>query len=164
MLIRLGLISDTHGLLRPEAVQVLRGSNLIVHAGDVGSRLILDALRVLAPLVAVRGNVDRGDWADMLPETDMVSVGGMKLYVLHDVQALDLDPGACGFDAVVSGHSHKPLIERRRGVLFLNPGSAGPRRFKLPVTVARATIESGRIDAEIVRLDRGAEFQDGTHV
>jgi uncharacterized protein len=132
-----GLISDTHGLLREEAVEALRGSDLIVHAGDVGDAKILEDLRALAPVVAVRGNVDLDAWADVLPVTTVAEAGAVSIYVLHDLNQLDLDPAAAGFQIVVSGHSHKPAQAARNGVLFINPGSAGPRRFQLPVTVAR---------------------------
>ena len=130
---RIGLISDTHGLLRPEAVRALEGSELIVHAGDVGAPAVLDELRRIAPVVAVRGNVDRGEWADALPGT---AVAGPGIFVLHDVHDLRVDPVAAGYRAVVSGHSHKPSLTRRGGVLYVNPGAAGPRRFRLPVTLA----------------------------
>jgi putative phosphoesterase len=132
-----GLISDTHGLLRPEALHALEGSDLIIHTGDVGKPEILDALKKLAPVVAVRGNIDRGEWAAALPLVASVSTSSAVIYVLHDIHELDLDPAASGFQVVVSGHSHKPFRTERNGVLYLNPGSAGPRRFKLPVTVAR---------------------------
>jgi putative phosphoesterase len=132
-----GLISDTHGLLRPEAVRALEGSDLIIHAGDVGSPAILDALRAVAPVVAVRGNVDTAAWATHLPATAVAEAGGTLIYVLHDLNELDLDPAAAGFGVVVSGHSHQPGHAERAGVLYVNPGSAGRRRFKLPVTVAR---------------------------
>jgi putative phosphoesterase len=148
-----GLISDTHGLLRPEAVRALVGSDLIIHAGDVGTPEILDALRAVAPVVAVRGNVDTGAWAAGLPETAVAEAGGTLLYVLHDLNELDLDPAAAGFGVVVSGHSHQPARAERGGVLFVNPGSAGRRRFKLPVTVAR--LDLGRVpwDIEFVALE-----------
>ncbi len=133
----IGLISDTHGLLREEALRALEGSELILHAGDVGKPEIIDALKTLAPVVAVRGNVDTEPWASALAETEVVETGVATLYVLHDVHALDLDPAAAGFQIVVSGHSHKPGSEERGGVVYINPGSAGPRRFQLPVTVAR---------------------------
>jgi putative phosphoesterase len=133
----IGLISDTHGLLRPQALRALEGSDLIVHAGDVGDPEILEALKTLAPVFAVRGNVDTEPWALALPETEVIETGLATIYVLHDVQALDLDPAAAGFQIIVSGHSHKPARTEHGGVLFLNPGSAGPRRFDLPVTVAR---------------------------
>jgi uncharacterized protein len=134
---RIGLISDTHGLLREEAVEALCGSELIIHAGDVGKPEILEALKKIAPVVAVRGNVDTEPWAQALPETAVAEAGAAMIYVLHDVKALDLNPGASGFQIVVSGHSHKPGKTERDGVLYINPGSAGPRRFQLPVTVAR---------------------------
>lgn len=149
---KIGVISDTHGLLRPEAVWALRGCERIAHAGDVGDPAILDALERLAPVAAVRGNVDRGAWADALPETEVVEVGSALLYVLHDLAQLDLDPAAAGFAAVISGHTHEPRSEVREGVLYLNPGSAGPRRFKLPVTVAMLTVSGDRVTAEIVEL------------
>jgi uncharacterized protein len=132
-----GLISDTHGLMRPRALSALEGSDLIIHAGDVGKPEVLDQLRALAPLVAVRGNVDQGAWASLLPVTAVAEAGGSRIYVIHDIGQLDLDPAAAGFHAVVSGHSHKPVHSERNGVMYLNPGSAGPRRFKLPITVAR---------------------------
>jgi len=148
----LGIISDTHGLLRPEAVNALAGATLIIHAGDIGTPEVLEALRAIAPVVAVRGNNDKGNWAQALPETEVVEVGGVALYVLHDVKALDLDPVAAGFHAVISGHSHRPGMAKRRGVLFLNPGSAGPRRFSLPVSVARLNICGATIEAQLVEL------------
>jgi uncharacterized protein len=138
--ILIGLISDTHGLLREEALLALRGSELIVHAGDVGEPEILEKLRELAPVVAVRGNVDTGAWALRLPETAVAEVSSARIYVLHDMNALDLDPSAAGFHIVVSGHSHKPGCGERKGVLYINPGSAGPRRFRLPITVARLNL------------------------
>ncbi len=133
----IGLISDTHSLLREEALRALRGSDLIIHAGDVGKPEILDSLRDLAPVVAVRGNADEGDWATQLPLTQVAEAEGATLYVLHDLQQLDLDPLAAGFQVVVSGHTHQPHQTKRAGVLFINPGSAGPRRFHLPITLAR---------------------------
>jgi hypothetical protein len=147
-----GVISDTHGLLRPEASEALRGSELIIHAGDVGGPEVLEALRRLAPVVAVRGNNDRGEWAEALPAYEATEVGGAFVYVLHDLKELDISPAAAGFRVVVSGHSHQPLAEERRGVLYLNPGSAGPRRFKLPVTVARLRLDAGDACAEIINL------------
>ena len=147
-----GVISDTHGLLRPEAVEALKGSGLIVHAGDIGGPEVIEALRALAPVVAVRGNNDRGRWAEEFPEYDAVEVGSTYIYVLHDLNELDLKPEAVGFRVVVSGHSHRALAEERRGVLYLNPGSAGPRRFKLPVTVARLTLKGDDARAEIIQL------------
>jgi len=133
----IGLISDTHGLLRPQALRALEGSDLIIHAGDVGAPRLIEALKTLAPVFAVRGNVDTEPWALALPETEVIEADPATIYVLHDVHALDLDPAAAGFQIVVSGHSHKPARTEHAGVLFLNPGSAGPRRFDLPVMVAR---------------------------
>lgn len=146
-----GVISDTHGLLRPEAVEALRGSQMIVHAGDVGRPEILKELREIAPVTAVRGNVD-GEWALGLPLADTIAVEGAFLYVLHDLAQLDLNPVVAGIQVVISGHTHKPLIEERKGVLYLNPGSAGPRRFKLPVTLARLTVDGARVSAELIEL------------
>jgi putative phosphoesterase len=134
---RVGLISDTHGLLREEALRALEGSNLIIHAGDVGKPEILDSLKALAPLIAVRGNIDHGNWAETLPPTAVAETPSALFYVLHDLLQLDLDPKAAGFHIVVSGHTHKPGYSQRGGVLYLNPGSSGPRRFELPVTIAR---------------------------
>lgn len=147
------MISDTHGLLRPSAIEALRGSDLIVHAGDIGARAVLETLRSIAPTFAVRGNNDREAWARPLPETEVVSVADHRLYVLHELSALDLDPVAAGFSAVITGHSHKPWIERREDVLYLNPGSAGPRRFKLPIALARIEVSASGIEAEIVELE-----------
>ena len=147
-----GVISDTHGLLRPEAREALRGSDLILHAGDIGGGEILDSLRRLAPVVAIRGNVDRGLWAETLPDTEVVEVGGLHLYLLHDRNALSLNPAAAGIAAVVSGHSHQPMPEIRQGVLYFNPGSAGPRRFKLPVGAGRLKIVEGVIRGELLTL------------
>ena len=148
-----GVISDTHGLLRPEAVNALRGSDLILHAGDVGGREILDNLRRLAPVVAIRGNVDRGLWAETLPDTEVVKVAGLHLYLVHDRNALSLDPVAAGLAGVIFGHSHQPLQEIHRGVLYFNPGSAGPRRFSLPVGVGRLRIQGGSIQGELLTLE-----------
>jgi putative phosphoesterase len=148
----LGIISDTHGLMRPEAVKALEGTEVIIHAGDIGTPKVLEALHMIAPVVAVRGNNDTGDCAQALPETEVVEVGSVALYVLHDVKTLDLDPKAAGFHAVISGHSHQPAMANRHGVLFLNPGSAGPRRFKLPVSVARLIIRGNALDAQLVEL------------
>jgi uncharacterized protein len=149
-----GLISDTHGLLRPEAVRALAGSDLIIHAGDVGAPEILDALRAVAPVVAVRGNVDTGAWAAALPATAVAEVGSTLIYVLHDLNELDLDPAAAGFGVVVSGHSHQPASSEKSGVLYVNPGSAGRRRFKLPVTVARLDLARMPWKVEFVEMDR----------
>ena len=153
MATNVGVISDTHGLLRPEAVAALQGSHLIVHAGDVGSPEVLDRLGHIAPTYAVRGNIDTQAWARKLPATEAVAVGSLVLWVLHDRSELDLDPAAAQFAAVIFGHSHKPSIETQDRVLYLNPGSAGPRRFRLPVTVARLRIVGTIIDPEIVALD-----------
>ena len=150
---RIGLISDTHGLLRKEAVKALRGSELIIHAGDVGKPEILEELRKIAPVVAVRGNVDTEQWAKALPETAVVEAGAAMIYVVHDVNALDLNPTASGFHIVVSGHSHKPGKTERDGVLYINPGSAGPRRFQLPVTVAHLRLERMPYRLEFVDLE-----------
>jgi len=149
----IGLISDTHGLIRPEALKALRGSDLIIHCGDVGDPVVLEALRTLAPVRAIRGNNDRGSWTNRLPAQDLVEVGGHTIRVFHNLAEFDPDTDAAGLTAVVSGHSHKPLIEKRGAVLFINPGSAGPRRFKLPVTVASLVLRSeSRCEAKIVRL------------
>ncbi len=150
---KIGIISDTHGLVRPTALAALAGSELILHAGDIGSPEVLAALRDIAPVIAVRGNNDHGPWADSLPETKVVEVEGLSIYLLHDAKALDRDPKAAGFQAVVSGHSHQPRNEARDGVLYFNPGSAGPRRFRLPIAIGRWTIERGAIDGELVILD-----------
>jgi putative phosphoesterase len=147
-----GVISDTHGLVRPEAVAALAGVERIVHAGDIGSRDVLEALARVAPVTAVRGNNDRGAWAADVAPTEVVEVGGVSLYVLHDLHELDLDPRAAGFAAVIAGHSHQPRIEERDGVLYLNPGSAGPRRFRLPVSLAHLTITGPRVSARLVTL------------
>ncbi len=148
----LGIISDTHGLLRPAALEALRGSDRILHAGDVGDPEILDALAKIAPVTAIRGNVDIEPWADVLSETEVVEVEGVSIYMLHNLGQLDLKPEASGFRVVVYGHSHRPKIEEKNGVLYFNPGSAGPRRFNLPVSVGRITIESGKVVPEIVKL------------
>jgi len=153
----IGVISDTHGLLRPEALDALAGSDLIIHAGDVGDPNILRQLAAIAPLHAVRGNVDHGELAQLLPKNAVVPWEGHHLYVLHSLDELDLDPGAAGFQAVVYGHSHKPGITEKAGVLYLNPGSAGPRRFSLPVTVAKVSLREGRLHAELIPLDAQPE-------
>jgi uncharacterized protein len=147
-----GVISDTHGLLRPQAVSALRGSDLIIHAGDVGDPAVLEALRGVAPTFVVRGNIDTQSWAAAWPMTERVEAGGLLFHVLHDISQLDFDPAAAGITAVVFGHSHQPSIETRAGVLFLNPGSAGPRRFKLPITVARVGVVGRHVRPEIVEL------------
>ena len=148
-----GLISDTHGLLRPQAIDALRGSELIIHAGDIGRPEVIHQLRAVAPTAAVRGNVDTQAWAAAFPPTEAVRVGELTFWVLHDIAQLDLDPVAAGFAAVVFGHSHQPSIETREGVLYVNPGSAGPKRFKLPVTVARISVAGHQIRPEIIKLD-----------
>ena len=145
-----GVISDTHGLLRPEAAAALRGCDAIVHAGDIGKAQVLDELRAIAPLTVIRGNVDK--WADDLPDTEVLALGGRHFYVIHDVHDLDLDPQAAGFDAVISGHSHQPSISYREGVLYLNPGSAGPRRFRLPIALARIRVTADALQPAIVTL------------
>src|SRR3954447_14391072 len=147
-----GLISDTHGLLRDEALAALAGSDLIIHAGDVGKPEILDRLRTLAPAVAVRGNIDNGEWAAALPLTAVAEASTTLFYVLHDVNALDLDPAAAGFHVVVSGHSHKPSRRERAGVVYVNPGSAGPRRFNLPITVARIDLGQTPMQVDFMQL------------
>ena len=149
---RIGVISDTHGLLRPEAIAALSGSDRILHAGDVGDPEIIDRLRELAPVTAVRGNVDRGPWAAALPETELVEVVGVSIYMLHDLAQLDLKPEAAGFRVVIYGHSHRPQVEEKNGVLYFNPGSAGPRRFQLPVSLGRLEMEKGKVRGEIVNL------------
>ena len=148
----LGVISDTHGLLRPEAAEALRGSDQILHAGDVGAPEVLAALARLAPITAVRGNVDTSSWARKLRDTEVVEASGTLIFMLHDLGQLDLKPEAAGFRVVVHGHSHQPKMEERKGVLYFNPGSAGPRRFKLPVSVGRLRIEGGKIDGELMEL------------
>lgn len=149
----IGVISDTHGLMRPQALKALAGVERVIHAGDIGGSEVLQELASIAPVVAVRGNNDVGEWASALPETETVRVGDIALYVLHDVKELALDPVAEGLHAVISGHSHRPLVEQRDGVLFLNPGSAGPRRFRLPISVARLHIDGASIEAELVYLE-----------
>jgi putative phosphoesterase len=150
--VRLGVISDTHGLLRPEALEALAGVDHILHAGDVGDPAILDSLRTIAPVTAIRGNVDTYGLCDELPPTEVVELGGHLFYLVHSIHDLDIDPRAAGIAVVVSGHSHQPALEERDGVLYLNPGSAGPRRFGLPTTVAVVEIDSGRIHASIVPI------------
>ncbi len=148
-----GLISDTHGLLRPEAVRALQGSHRIIHAGDVGQSGILEALRAIAPVTAVRGNVDKAVWAQSLPQSESVNIEQVSIYVVHNIDDLDIDPSAAGVKVVVSGHSHRPSVVRRDGVLFVNPGSAGPRRFKLPVSLALMSVQDQDVDVELVPLD-----------
>jgi putative phosphoesterase len=150
---RVGVVADTHGLLRPEAVAALAGVETIIHAGDVGDQAILDRLREIAPVYAVRGNIDKGEWARALPLTQVVEVGDALLYVLHIRAELDLDPAAAGFQAVIFGHSHQPSMEWKNGVLYLNPGSIGPRRFRLPVSLALLTVEGKDVQAALVGLE-----------
>jgi len=147
-----GVISDTHGLLRPEAIRTLEGVSLIIHAGDVGTPAVLESLKNIAPVIAVRGNTDRGGWACRLPATEVAEIGGVSLYVLHDLTKLDLNPAAAGFSAVIHGHTHEPGIESKNNVLFLNPGSAGPKRFTLPASVALLRIKNKSLEPEIVIL------------
>ncbi|MBI3478313.1 MAG: metallophosphoesterase family protein [Acidobacteria bacterium] len=151
----IGVISDTHGLLRPEAVAALRGVDRILHAGDVGELEILDTLRNVAPVTAVRGNVDHGPVGAVLPATEVVEIEGVSIYMLHELQKLDLMPEAAGFRVVVYGHSHRPMIEEKKGVVYFNPGSAGPRRFRLPVSVGKLLIDGGVVRAEVMELEIG---------
>jgi hypothetical protein len=148
----IGVISDTHGLLRPEAVELLRGSEHIIHAGDIGSPEIIPALEKIAPVTAIRGNVDTQAWARRFAEAEVVELEGLHIYVIHDANALDLDLRAAGFAAVISGHSHQPKQEMKDGVLYFNPGSAGPRRFKLPISVGRLEITEGKLRAEVLPI------------
>ena len=149
----IGLLSDTHGLLRPEARVALRGVDRIIHAGDICDAQVLQALAEIAPVVAVRGNNDRGPWAEAVPERELVAVDGVKLYVLHDLHELDVDPKALGVQAVISGHSHRPLSKMENGVLYVNPGSAGPRRFRLPVSLGFLEIDGGKVKARLLTLE-----------
>lgn len=150
--VSVGLISDTHGLLRPEALAALRGSRHIIHAGDIGEPAVLEALARIAPVTAVRGNNDTGPWALRLPETRTVELGGAKIFVIHDLKALDFDPAAAGYQVVVAGHSHRPGSERRAGVLYVNPGSAGPRRFELPVAVATLRVSQRKLRFKVRQI------------
>ncbi|OHC15938.1 MAG: YfcE family phosphodiesterase [Pseudomonadales bacterium GWC2_63_15] len=149
---RIGLISDTHGLLRPEALAALQGCAQIIHAGDIGKPQVLDGLRAIAPLEAIRGNIDTADWALELPERLDLRIEGLTLHVLHDLKQLDIDPLAAGIDVVIAGHSHKPKVERRDGVLYINPGSAGPRRFSLPISLALLELNDGDAQVELISL------------
>jgi putative phosphoesterase len=149
---RIGLVSDTHGLLRPEAVAFLRGCAHIVHGGDIGNADVVAELAALAPLTVVRGNNDTGAWAQGIPETALVEVAGVRIYAIHDLALIDVDPEAMSVQVVVSGHSHRPKVERRAGVFYVNPGSAGPRRFKLPVAVGEVIVQGGEIEARVVDL------------
>jgi uncharacterized protein len=148
----IGVISDTHGLLRREAIEALQGVDRILHAGDVGDPDILQELEKIAPVTAVRGNVDGGAWAHKLPLSDVIEIERVSIYVLHILEKLDLKPEAAGFRVVVYGHSHVPKIEEKSGVLYFNPGSAGPRRFKLPLTVGRLMVDGKKAQAEIIKL------------
>jgi uncharacterized protein len=148
----IGVISDTHGLLRPAAIAALRGVEHIIHAGDVGSPEILEELSSIAPLTVIRGNIDKGAWAHALPEIEALEIGGISIYVLHDLARLDLNPKAAGFHVIVSGHSHIPKQETRDGVLYFNPGSAGPRRFRLPISLGKLIVEEGTVRPELLEL------------
>ncbi len=149
---QVGVISDTHGLLRPEAIAALQGSDLILHAGDIGKPEVLDGLRSLAPVIAIRGNNDKGSWAENIAERETIQIADVSVHLLHIVQELNLDPQQAGIQVVISGHSHKPAIDDRNGVLFLNPGSAGPRRFKLPISIAHLRIQGKSVQAEVIEL------------
>jgi uncharacterized protein len=146
-----GVISDTHGLVRPQAVEALAGVDMILHAGDVGDSTVLETLRDVAPVVAVRGNNDKGEWSNSLPDWEVVEIGPVSIYMLHNLNEIDISP-AVTFQVVVSGHSHKPTIEEKRGVLYVNPGSAGPRRFSLPISVAHLIIEGNTVSANLIEL------------
>jgi putative phosphoesterase len=148
----IGVISDTHGLLRPEALDLLRGSEHIIHAGDIGAPEIIPALERIAPVTAIRGNVDTQGWAQRFQETEVVELASIHLYIIHDVNALDLNPRAAGFAVVISGHSHKPRQEVKDGVLYFNPGTAGPRRFTLPISVGQLHIVDGDIEGKLLTL------------
>jgi uncharacterized protein len=148
----IGVISDTHGLLRMEAIQAFKGCDLILHAGDVGKPHVLEVLQQTAPVIAVRGNVDRDEWSDRLPETATAEVGGVKFYLIHDALHLDIDPAAAGYRVVISGHTHKPAITQRSGVIYLNPGSAGPRRFRNPVSAALLFVEEEQVEVKLLNL------------
>jgi uncharacterized protein len=149
---RIGVISDTHGLLRPEAAALLRGSDLVIHGGDIGDAAILKELASIAPVTAVRGNNDKGPWAESLADTEVLQVEGVLIYIIHNIAEMDLDPVAAGFQVVVSGHSHSPSVVQDRGILYVNPGSAGPRRFKLPLAVAELVVDGTSIQARVVEV------------
>jgi hypothetical protein len=159
--LRIGLISDTHGLLRPDARAFLMGCDYIVHGGDVGGAEILEELAAIAPLIAVRGNNDGEPWAARLPATELIRVGNVFFYVIHNLEELDIDPAAAGVRVIISGHSHKPMIEERDQVLYVNPGSAGPRRFKLPISVGEILVSGSTVKARIVELSAGLKSPDG---
>ena len=148
----IGVISDTHGLVRPQAIEAMAGADLVLHAGDIGNQEVLDTLNQIAPVIAVRGNNDKGEWAQSLPDWEVVEIGSVSIYMLHDLKQIDISPTADLFQVVVSGHSHKPVVEERRGVIYLNPGSAGPRRFTLPVCVANLHIVDDKVHADIIEL------------
>lgn len=148
----IGVISDTHSLVRPEAKQALKGVDLILHAGDIGKPQVLEELETIAPVLAVRGNNDKGQWAEAIPEQRVLEIGTISIYMLHDLKELDLTPSLTDFKAVISGHSHKPSIQETKGILFINPGSAGPRRFKLPVSIAHLQVIGERVSAQIAEL------------
>jgi putative phosphoesterase len=156
---RIGVLSDTHGLVRPEAIQALSGSDLIIHAGDIGQPEVIRALESIAEVRAVRGNVDTGAWAEPLPAFDVLELESRLIYVVHDRAAMGIDPTAAGFDVVISGHSHRPGVERAGAVLYVNPGSAGPRRFRLPIALARLDLCAQQVEAEIIPLETGGAQQ-----
>jgi uncharacterized protein len=149
---RIGIISDTHGLLRPEAVQFLRGCDRIIHGGDIGHSAILEELAALAPVTAVRGNNDHGPWAERIAQTELLQVGEVWIYVIHDLNQIDIDPAAAGVHVVVSGHSHRPSVEERGGVIYVNPGSAGPRRFRLPIAAAELLVTGSSMSVRTTEL------------
>jgi uncharacterized protein len=151
---KIGVISDTHGLLRPEALVALRDCDRIIHAGDIGDPQILTALASIAPLTAIRGNTDHEPWAREIPPTNVLEVENVSIYILHNLAELDLQPEAAGFAAVIHGHSHAPKLETKNGVMYFNPGSAGPKRFKLPVSVGRLMVERGAVRGEILQIIR----------
>ena len=148
----IGIISDTHGLVRPQALEALKDVDMILHAGDIGSQDVLGTLNEIAPVVAVRGNNDKADWARSLPDWEVVEVGNVSIYMLHDVKEIDISPSGAGFQVVVSGHSHRPAVAEQRGVLYVNPGSAGPRRFTLPVSLAHLHVAGEKVHAQIIEL------------
>lgn len=152
-MIRLGVISDTHGLIRPQALDALRGCQALLHAGDIGSREVLDALQALAPVTCVRGNNDLDDWASRIPESITIEIESVRIHLLHDLKELVLDPAAQRLGVIVAGHSHRPAMQTRGGVLYFNPGSAGPRRFKLPVAVGVLEVGNGAVQGRIVELN-----------
>lgn len=147
----IGVISDTHGLVRPQAIEALAGVDMILHAGDIGNSAVLDALRDIAPVVAVRGNNDKGEWAESLPNSEVVEVGAVAIYMLHNLKEIDISPTGA-FQVVITGHSHKPVVEERRGVLYVNPGSAGPRRFSLPISLAHLRVAGNAVNAKLIEL------------